>query len=284
VPNAVQRRAVQQVRELGFVQRLAFAHSTKAAGSTVDLVLWNMAHTLNTSMFVRPEHNWAEVQRLQGVHEQSTGGRFWFSTELPRMVWNQKMAPDVFQFLMLRHPLDRCESYYYYRQGDPRNRFKFMQNLSFTEFLKETAHPRHRKREMSCTNFYFRQLRDNPHASLSDVRETLRSRFVFVGLASRFQESMFMLARLVGWPTNELPENFVSANVNEKHLSQAKAPISASTKKWFAEHNRNDIVLWEEAQRIWSATFLLFEQADGEAFTEFRQRAGLPVEQPHTNA
>ena len=62
VPNAVQRRAVQQVRELGFVQRLAFAHSTKAAGSTVDLVLWNMAHTLNTSMFVRPEHNWAEVQ------------------------------------------------------------------------------------------------------------------------------------------------------------------------------------------------------------------------------
>jgi len=49
---------------------------------------------------------------------------------------------------------------------------------------------------------------------------------VFVGLTSRFKESMFMLARLVGWPTHELLENFVSANVNEKHLSQVPGPTA----------------------------------------------------------
>jgi hypothetical protein len=77
------------VRDLGFVQNLAFAHSTKAAGSTVDLVLcvrrphplrqdacavtglwaergvwacrWNMAHRLNTSVFIRPKV-WSKVK------------------------------------------------------------------------------------------------------------------------------------------------------------------------------------------------------------------------------
>jgi len=44
-----------------------------------------------------------------------TGGKFWFSTEQPRSAWSHLVAPDTFQFLMLRHPLARCESYFYYR-------------------------------------------------------------------------------------------------------------------------------------------------------------------------
>jgi hypothetical protein len=54
-------------------------------------------------------------QRLQSEKNGLTGGKFWFSTEMPRTAWSHLVAPDTFQFLMLRHPLARCESYFYFR-------------------------------------------------------------------------------------------------------------------------------------------------------------------------
>ena len=41
--------------------RLAFAHSTKAAGSTVDLVLWKMAHAVQATLLIRPA-NFNEIR------------------------------------------------------------------------------------------------------------------------------------------------------------------------------------------------------------------------------
>jgi hypothetical protein len=64
---------------------------------------------------------------------------------------------------------------------------------------------------------YFRQLRGERDATLAHVRAEIRSHYLLVGLADRMLESIYMLARLAGWPTDGLLEHFVSANVNTHH-------------------------------------------------------------------
>jgi len=271
----LQRRAVEQVRKNGFVHKLAFAHSPKAAGSTVDLVLWNMAHTVQATLFLRPA-NFREIRRLQSDKSPMTGGKFWFSTEQPRSAWSHLVAPDTFQFLMLRHPLARCESYFYYRMGDRRRDFAYMQNMTFPEWLDwQAANPHTVPVRHACADYYYNQLRGNADSPIAQVVKDLRLRYVFVGLSSRMRESLYMLSRLVGWPTDDLAANFTSANVDNKH--DQKAEPDEKVKSWFAQHAKNDLVIWEEAVRGWHAAYELFLQMDGEGFNAFLRDAGLPV-------
>lgn len=105
------------------------------------------------------------------------------STEKPRSLWIHKVTPGTFEFLMLRHPLERCESYFNFRlvralagvpasqpnqwhgtislkegvcgvlQGDERKQYAYMQNMTFTEWLESTLQTH---RAQSCTEYYFR--------------------------------------------------------------------------------------------------------------------------------
>jgi hypothetical protein len=216
---------------------LLFLHIPKTAGSTLrhiierqyppDAILIQHQPTIHQVLQALPQ---GRVDRLHVVM-----GHLWFGAHalLPR--------PATY-LTVLRDPIDRIISHYYFVQRDPEHYLhQIVQGMSLEEYVTSGC----------STEIYNDQTRllvgapietGQPSAEILAVaKQNLDRHFAVVGLTEEFDRSLILMKRCFGWRS----PFYIKRNVT-RHPTKAK--ISPATLQVIEQHNQLDQALYRYAQ------------------------------------
>ncbi|SDN60223.1 Sulfotransferase family protein [Paenibacillus sp. yr247] len=131
---------------------------------------------------------------------------------------------------MLREPIDRVISHYYYFLG--KNHFKT--DTSFEEFITKPK----------FFNFQTRYLSGGNIPDLQLAKENIHNHFSIVGITEMFDESLFLMKKQFGW------EHINYAKKNVTASRPAKEQISKVFIDLIVKHNEIDIELYHYAKNL----------------------------------
>ena len=173
----------------------------------------------------------------------------------------ERARPDVQFYTFLREPLVRCASHFQYQVQDQKQRFSFEQWIG-----------RDIKRNPQTTRIA------GPHSTVRDAIEILKTRFRFVGLVERFDESLVMFRQLVKDPRLDIwyrrKRVAASDEIKDRLLGDPR------TRALLIDANRLDLELYEfAAQELYPAFRRRYEGALDRDVVEFKganaSRGGL---------
>lgn len=130
---------------------------------------------------------------------------------------HRQLAGRCRYFTLLRHPIKRVVSHYFYHRA--RYPKSLLASLSLQEFLlsdHSIADANRQVRLLAATD-----PGTEPEAALATAKDRLRHDFAAVGLTERFEESLLLFRRRLGW--TRMPF-YVSRNVNTDRPSTAELP------------------------------------------------------------
>lgn len=233
---------------------LLFLHIPKTAGSTLrhiierqyppDAILIQHQPTIQQAVGALPQ---GSADRLQVVM-----GHLWFGAHalLPR--------PATY-LTVLRDPIDRIISHYYFVQRDPEHHLhQIVQGMSLEEYVTSGC----------STEIYNDQTRllaggapvDTGQPSseiLATAKQNLARHFAVVGLTEEFDRSLILMKRRFGWRS----PFYLKKNVT-RHPTKAKIP--PATLRVIEQHNQLDMALYRDAQ----ARFHEQVESQGPAFEQ----------------
>lgn len=224
-----------------------FLHIPKAAGSTLHSVLRgyypkeSVCH-IPVSIPNR-EAVYADLNRDQRARVRLIKGHLLFGIH--------RLVPDRFTYItVLRHPVDRVVSHYYYVRRTPRHRlFETLRSsdMSLEEYVTS-------KTALELNNGQVRALYGPDHleveygecmpAMFEQAVHNLRTHFSVVGLTDRFDESLLLMRQLLGW--NRWPF-YVARNVTENRPAVRRVPQHVIKK--IEQDNELDLELYALARR-----------------------------------
>lgn len=160
---------------------------------------------------------------------------------------------DANYVTLLRNPVDRLVSYYFYalkERGNYLNGYLTQRRMRLEDFLTSQMTlelDNYQVRAISGMSVSERGAVTRDHFQLA--RRNLKDRFSVFGITERFEASMALFARLFGW---ELPK-YVSGNVGDYPKDQN---ISTKCLDLVMRRNEWDIMLYQEAQELFAARAL----------------------------
>ena len=146
---------------------------------------------------------------------------------------HESFAKPYTYFTMLRDPVDRVISLYYFLQNYPG--YERVKDMSLEEYVIKEAEAYNFQTVMACG------IPDYPN--LEKAKETLKS-FKVVGVTEMFDESLFLLKKEYGWENI----HYTKENITKKRL--AKKDVPASTIKLIKKYNHLDIELYDFAKKL----------------------------------
>ena len=170
-------------------------------------------------------------------------------------------------FTMLREPVDRVVSFYYFVR---RNGEHYLHDFSNTtgaglaEFMRSNASVMLDNAQTRLISGIWEHV---PYGELSAdalelAKRRLRDRFDVVGLAERFDETLLMLARRYGW------SHLYYRRRNVTSGRPGVAALSAEDRRAVADHNRLDQQLYEYARELFARQL----RGEGPGFTRRLRR------------
>jgi hypothetical protein len=166
---------------------------------------------------------------------------------------HQWLRPGARYFTMLRHPVDRCISHYYFVLRRPDHYLHdrvVRQKMTLYDYVSNRT-----SRELD--NDQVRWLNDDGHRAagfgevtremLEVAKRRLADEIEVSGLAERFDESLRMIADALGWGTVEYSNVNVTANRPARETTDPRALES------ICEYNRFDLELYEYAAELFAA-------------------------------
>ncbi|WP_063860270.1 MULTISPECIES: sulfotransferase family 2 domain-containing protein [unclassified Paenibacillus] len=142
--------------------------------------------------------------------------------------------PKHFQyFTMLRDPVDRVISLYYFLQTYPG--FERVRSMMLEEFVMKEA---------EAYNFQTVMTSGIPHhPDLKKAKEILKT-FTVVGTTEMFNETLFLLKKEYGWENI----HYTKQNITKKRLSKEEVP--APVINLIKKYNELDLELYDYAKQL----------------------------------
>ena len=233
-------------------QRVAFVHIPKTAGGTVT-TMFNAAYSPDAvknagNYMTSAKRTTTKVERSRDRGARVTVGH------VPYGVYRDHLPPETLYVTFLREPIDRVLSHYYrhlHRQNERlekrrRNRIEKGKDQpgsrasSIEEALAEL-------RMEPIRNLMTRFLCDDPTpaelpGSALDAAKANLSRFAFVGIQERFDESLVLLERRLDLPVVPHGE---SRHVSVGGARPRPSEIPDEQRALILEHNAMDVELYE---------------------------------------
>ena len=228
---------------------LIFLHIPKAAGTTLRTIIDRQFHEGAIFTFDgRSEYAFKNVHKEEKARIRCVRGHIWFGLHeyLPQ--------PSTY-FTMLRDPVDRVISGYYYVFQNP---FHYLfdevtsRNMSLKDFVSsgiswaqsngQTCLISGIEETMLGTS-YGNYGHLSPYV-LEVAKKNLQDYFTVVGLSERFDESLLLLKRTFGWKNIQ----YTKQNVNRKRLRKAEIPND--TLRLIEKYNELDIELYNFAKQL----------------------------------
>lgn len=227
-------------------QALIFLHVPKAAGTTLRKIIERQYKSEAILTTGEPWHEW--VKEFESLPQAQKKGiriflghlRFGFHAYLPQ--------PSTY-FTMLRDPVDRIVSYYYFVLESPDHYLYDIvtsQNMTLKDLLCSeisTEFDNGQTRSISGIGHRIGFGQCSPE-TLQAAQANLREHFAVVGLTEHFDESLLLLKRTFGW---RIPF-YVRENVTKNRPRREEMP--KDTLDLIARYNQLDIKLYRYAQKL----------------------------------
>ncbi|SEM73647.1 sulfotransferase family 2 domain-containing protein [Lihuaxuella thermophila] len=210
---------------------LIFTHIPKTGGLTMRRIIDQ--HFAPREIFRYPPHRAARsLRRL--TPEESEPFRCVYG-HCPFGVHRYFHKP--FQYIaMLRDPVSRIISMYYFIRSSPSNK---MHDMVSRMSLEEFVHSKNSRIKIPLSNHQTRFLSGKKNPDLAKALENVRKHYAFVGITEMYPESVFMLNRTLGW--KHIP--YTKENVTKN--KPKKAPVSEEVIRYLKEKNELDYRLYE---------------------------------------
>jgi hypothetical protein len=223
---------------------IIFLHLPKTGGVTLRRTLkWKYAPAmLNFETLTKPTESIGEVPLSERRNLRVLTGHLHYGVH--------EYIPQECEYItLLRDPIARVVSYYYYILGHPkhwRHAELVRSGTSLEEFVRSSP-------DRGVENDQTRMLSGRGageldagvlgREALDEAKRNLES-FLVVGLTERFDESFILLRRALAW---KVPV-YVTANVSTR-----PKPASATALELIRERNQLDLELYEFARALFSA-------------------------------
>jgi Galactose-3-O-sulfotransferase len=223
---------------------LIFLHVPKSAGTTFNRIMdWEYnplrVYSINGRYF-----RWS-YRRLCQLSPKRLARIQVFKGHMPFGL--HRLLPQQSTYLtILRDPVDRAISSYYFTIND---RFHpdrhIVRKLSIAQFVQTYQPSNEQTKMIAGTNpaYDFLAGECTPE-TLRIAIENLQHRFTFVGLSERFEESLALAKVLFGWQIRR----YASFRITRGR--PPKSTIAPETRELIEQHNRFDVVLYQEGTRI----------------------------------
>lgn len=234
-----------------------FVHIPKTAGSTLRAIISRQYGSERVFYY----------QRAPGEPDQPGLLRFLIALGGTRLVTghypygiHELLKTRCRYFSMVRDPIKRAISYYYYAYTYPLHQFRdqiLSGTLSLEEYLTDDRYsPGYTQAAMLMAG-----RRRSPETFAEAAIENASTGFLAVGTAERFAESVLQIARALHWK----PPLFVTKNVTrlDDATRSRREEREAEAGARFKEHFKVDYVVYEAIDRLLSAR----SAEDGSAFT-----------------
>lgn len=209
---------------------LIFLHIPKAAGTTLTDILRKNYPPGCTFRIEGTRMEWSAEQLKKRAKTKRfclLTGHQWFGNHV-------HMPQPCTYVTLLRHPVDRMVSHYCYvkrSKGHYLNRQVTERNMTLYDYVVSGFG----ELRNGMTRFI---AAENP-PSLEKAKRHLRKHFAVVGLTERFDDSVQLMARLLGW------KHTAYANLNVTRNRPALSEIPARTRKAIEAINNKDMELYE---------------------------------------
>lgn len=149
---------------------------------------------------------------------------------------HEALSQPVQYLTMLRHPVDRVISFYYFLRESPRHPLN-KKAMSLT--LKEFILCEDRNIQNQIHNLQTKMISGDGTASIEKAKKNIDEHFLMVGITERFNESLAIMRNKLGW----------NAPYNNKHNVTKRRPkmeqVPAEIRKLIEQKNEIDFQLYE---------------------------------------
>jgi hypothetical protein len=236
--RTVQEKSVQE-------KTVIFLHLMKTGGRTLTSILkQNYAKDARVHCGQRPGESIADLAQcpeekrrsLQLIYGHMPFGVHWF---LPQ--------PCTY-ITLLRHPVDRVLSHYYYAWHNPKHythEIVTENNMSLSEYVENGILDLNNGQVRAIAGHSHQQypFGDQPEELLHQAQSNLDTFFSFVGTTEQFDESLLLLKRQLNLT------NFLYTRTNVNPSRRRQAPVSDDDIECIQHYNQLDIQLYNAAQQ-----------------------------------
>jgi hypothetical protein len=230
---------------MGAKPLLIFLHIPKTAGTTFNRIIDREYGTSSVFSLYEPRAREAMAELLEMSEAQRSSIRVLRGHEFFGM--HEFFRPPAIYFTMLREPVDRIVSHYYYVRRASKHRFHrtvTSQNMSLEEYIC-------RGRSKELDNGQVRLLaghKANDHFDFGQCSEeileiaksNLQKHFAVAGLTERFDETLILLRRSLRW--RRFPF-YIRQNTTKNRL--LKDSLSTEALNVIKKYNELDVRLYE---------------------------------------
>lgn len=229
-------------------QSTIFLHVPKTAGSTFHLILGARFDGRETRNLFGARYSDPEVVDFIALPEAMRRKIRLLKGHMPYGLHEYLPQPSKY-ITVLRDPVERVVSQYFYIKKNKHNPLhdKLMSSgLGIGDFIKSGMSVGLNNGQTRFLSGDFDQMPfgSNDEALLARVLESLESKFLWIGLTERFDESLLILARLLGWKRKPF---YIRENVSK--IRKRSDELDSDDIAVIKEYNRLDIALYEYANR-----------------------------------
>jgi hypothetical protein len=226
---------------------LLFLHIQKTAGSTLRTFIKNQYDEdeiwFGSSLDKLKEY---DPNKLKCV-----GGHFPYGI-------HQNFNRPFSYFTMLRDPVDRVLSYYYFIKNRPnRGKHERTAGMDIKDFMKTL--------ENQTVNFQTKRL-SGGKPNLEKAKQHLSQDFSFVGLTERFEESLFLMKKEYNWQNPE----YKNRNITKQRAAKSELPKDVIS--FIEERNDMDIEIYRFAIKLFEKKLKSLSKKDRKEMNEFLNR------------
>jgi len=227
---------------------IIFLHLPKCGGTTLNrLIEWEYnpleIFSVDPSFFRWSYWRLAKtpVERLKRIRV--------FKGHMPFGLHKRLSRPAKY-ITVLREPIDRAISSYYYAQSyklDPQHRMA--SKMSLEEYIRTTPKENVQTKLLAgYTNGYDFLSGECTPAMLETAKRNLSQSFSLIGLTERFDESLVLAKIMFGWHIRQY------ANFNVTPTRPKKESVAPAVRELVAERYRYDVQLYEYAEQLFNET------------------------------
>ena len=218
-----------------------FIHIPKTGGTTLHNVL---------SRFYNAKHSKHVKSLKTPLREEATSRAKQNESFLIKGHLNIAEVVDIpgnFIFTLLRPPISRVISHYYFLKEQPT--VKHYEYLNRPDTTIESFYALKEKEDIdNCLVRYLSGLYHTPFGEIGQLHydralENLQNKVHFFGVQEHYDESLILLAGKLGWP---LPI------YRKKNITKKKEAISPATFEFLHEANKWDVMFYKKAQEMFA--------------------------------